>query len=337
MQIIGVMRCRVALSHIHIGPHQFQCWTSGFTVNLMRGQLLTTGPLAVIAVCYAIAAPSSLPGGRMDQLLRPTVRLSAGLNVDCRSNADELSRRLPADWNVLIHEPFVIAGDCPREHLERYHRDTIAPTVRALSVQYFDQHPTWPITIVLCSSDDSYRECNRSLGERDRSEYAGIYSRSEHRVIVNIGTGEGTLAHELTHALAHADFPELPEWLDEGLASLYEECEFSADGLRLVGTENWRGAALVNALRREKLRSVAELASEQFASGDASVDYAQARYFCLFLQKRNLLEAFYRKCRAHSRSSRDGIQSLMELMGTTDLQTIDHQFQTWLGTLKRGG
>ncbi len=305
----------------------------------MRGQLLTTGPLAVIAVCYAIAAPSSLPNGRINQFLSPsTVGGSASpRNVDCQGTADKLSRRLPGDWNIIVHSPFVIAGDAPRDHLERYHRETIAPTVRALSVQYFDLHPIWPITVVLCSSDDSYRECNRALGERDRSEYAGIYSRSEHRVIVNIGTGEGTLAHELTHALAHADFPDLPEWLDEGLASLYEECEFSADGLRLMGIENWRSAVLLGALLRGELRSIAELASEQFATGDASVDYAQARYFCLFLQKRNLLEAFYRKCRARSTASRDGIQSLTELMGTDDLRTIDRQFQAWLGTLKRGG
>lgn len=311
---------------------------SGFAVTLMRGQLLTTGPLAVIAVCYAIAAPpsSSVPATRIDQF-SPAVTVgetSSSLNVDCRRTGDNLIQRLPADWNVVIHEPFVIAGDCPAVLLNRYYQDTIAPTARALSVQFFDVHPRYAISVILCSTEESYRECNRSLGERDRSEYAGIYSRSEHRVIVNIATGEGTLAHELTHALAHADCPDLPEWLDEGLASLFEECEFSADGLRLVGLENWRGTVLQGAVESGDLPSLTDFASEKFATNDASIDYAQARYFCLYLQKKNLLEPFYRKCRAHCRTSRDGLQALAELMGVSNLHVVDTQFQTWIATLK---
>ena len=304
----------------------------------MRGQFLTTGPLAIIAVCYAIAAPPASTH-RMEPFLSPiTLGHSANsLNVDCRSAADNLQQRLTAEWHVVVREPFVIAGDFSEDQLERYHRDTIAPTARALSVQFFDAPPAWPITVILCSSDESYRECNQCLGERARSEYAGIYSRSEHRVIVNIATGEGTLAHELTHALAHADFPTLPEWLDEGLASLYEECEFSADGQRLIGLENWRGPVLQDVMRRGEVPTVAELAGEKFAKRDASVDYAHARYFCLFLQQRNLLEAFYRKSRSHTKSDRDAMQSLSELMGTTDLRTVDRQFQAWLGTLKSAG
>jgi hypothetical protein len=252
--------------------------------------------------------------------------------VECRSAADELQGRLPTDWNVLVREPFVLAGDCSSDALNQYHRDTIAPTSRALSIQYFDSAPPWPVVIILCSSDESYRECHRCLNERDRSEYAGIYSRSDHRIIANISTGDGTLAHELTHALAHADFPNMPEWLDEGLASLNEECEFSEDGLRLVGLPNWRGSVLQSSLREDEWQPIAEMASGAFAADDASVDYAQARYLCLFLQQRNLLEAFYRKCRAHAQTDRDGMRSLCELMGTDDPLVIDSQFRKWLSS-----
>jgi hypothetical protein len=305
----------------------------------MRGQLLTTAPLAIIAVCYAIAAPSSSSTSPHDNSDRRSSALtlcprSNSLNAACRSAADNLSQQLPAEWNVLVREPFVIAGDCRADELGRYHQQIISPTARALAVQYFDAHPNWPITVVLCSSDESYKECNQSLGERERSDYAGIYSRHEHRVIVNMGTGEGTLAHEMTHALAHADFPTLPEWLDEGLASLYEECEFSDDGLRLLGSENWRGAVLLNALRAGKLRSIADLASQRFAEGDPSTDYAQARYFCLYLQQRGLLEPFYRKTRARAKEDLSGLQSLCDLMETDQIEAIDRDFQKWFGSLR---
>lgn len=303
-------------------------------MTLLRGQLLTTGPLAIIAICYAVAAPSSSPGNRMDRFLAPRTsnRASESISQGCRTTASTLRRQLPADWNISIHEPYVVAGDCSLDQLTHYFHDTIAPTARALSIQYFDSEPLWPVTVLLCSSEENYRECHRCLGGRDRSEYAGIYSRSDHRLVVNTATGDGTLAHELTHALAHADFQELPEWLDEGLASLHEECEFSDDGLRLVGRENWRGQALWNAHQRRELRSVADMIGEKFGAEDPAVDYAQARYFCLFLQSRNLLEAYYRKCR--NSTSRDGLSVLTDLLGTTDLKSIDTQFLTWMQGLR---
>jgi hypothetical protein len=293
--------------------------------------------LALIAICYAIAAPTS---DRREQPLLRKFTLShskSALTANCKTTADNLKQVLPADWSVSIHEPFVLAGDCQQEHLSRYYRDTIAPTARALSIQYFDTPPTWPVTVVLCTSEASYRECHRCLRVRERNEYAGTYSRSEHRVIANIATGDGTVAHELTHALAHADFAELPEWLDEGLASLYEECEFSSDGLRLVGLQNWRGVALRNAAQMQKLRSIEEMATATFASADASIDYAHARYFCLFLQERNLLESFYRKCRSHTKDDPDGTKSLTELLQIENLSSLDTQFQQWLRARKPDG
>ena len=245
--------------------------------------------------------------------------------------ANGLSQRLPAGWNVVVHEPFVLGGDCRSDSLDATYRETIMPTTRALNIQYFDHAPTWPITILLCSTDASYRECNQRLEARERSEYSGIYSRTEHRLVVNVATGDGTLAHELTHALAHADFPTLPEWLDEGLASLHEECEFSADGLRLVGLDNWRGTALRDACQRKPLRSVRDLASHRFAAADrAATDYAHARYFCLFLQERQLLEPFYRKCRSRAETDPTGLDSLCELFAATHSREIEVQFTEWL-------
>lgn len=301
----------------------------------MRGQILTTGPLALIAICYAIAGPTSGTTNLAAPLVPDDSWISplTGQAADCHQTAEQLSQKLPANWAIVVSEPYVLAGDCRQDQLQKYFRETITPTAQALSIQFFDTQPDWPITIILCSSDESYRECHHALNERDRSEYAGIYSRTEHRVIVNIATGEGTLAHELTHALAHADFPNLPEWLDEGIASLYEECEFSPDGLRLIGTENWRGAALRAALQRGELRSIADLATEQFAAENAPIDYAQARYFCLYLQKRSLLEPFYRKCRSQSKSDRTGLRALIGCLHADAIQSIDSQFQSWLRTL----
>lgn len=305
-------------------------------MTLIRGHFLTIGPLALVAVCYAVAAPgpSTVPSTRLtgSTIIRDDVVADPKRQVEaCRTLANDLRERLPDGWSVVVHEPFVLGGDCDAKRLSETYRQTILPTARALSIQYFDHPPTWPVTILLCSSDDSYRECQRRLKERERSEYSGIYSRTEHRVVINVATGDGTLAHELTHALAHADCASLPEWLDEGLASLHEECEFSSDGLRLIGLDNWRRTALREALQRGQLRPVTELATGRFATSDrAAIDYAHARYFCLFLQQRRMLEPFYRKCRTHPETDPTGVLSLCELFQTRRPGEIDAQFLAWL-------
>jgi hypothetical protein len=305
-------------------------------VTLTRGHFLTIGPLALVAACYAVAAPapsatqSTQPSKRSiasDQISADSKRQAEA----CLDLANELRRRMPDDWNFVVHEPFVLGGDCDAKSLDASYRQTILPTARALSIQFFDHPPTWPVTILLCSSADSYRECHERLGERERSQYSGIYSRNDHRVVINVATGDGTLAHELTHALAHADFPSLPEWLDEGLASLHEECEFTADGLRLNGLDNWRRNILREAHQQEQLRSLIDLATERFATSDrAPIDYAHARYLCLFLQQHQLLEPFYRKCRSRVETDPTGIFSLCELFATRRHAEIDERFVAWL-------
>ena len=42
--------------------------------------------------------------------------------------------------------------------------------------------------------------------------------------MMNIGTGGGTLVHEIVHPFVAANFPHCPPWFNEGLGSLYEQC-----------------------------------------------------------------------------------------------------------------
>ena len=265
-------------------------WVNG--VTLRRKRILAIGPIVLVAACYLLTAPSK--ENVTDQVSAAgwtetddDVSSDIPLGLRCEAVAAELRSQLFADWPVLVREPFVLAGDLTRPELEQSYERTIVPTARALAATYFHQPPRGPIVIVLCSSDEKFRECHERLGEPDRSQYSGIYVRRHRRIVVNAASGDGTLAHELTHALAHADFPRMPEWFDEGLAALHEECEFSADGLRLIGTANWRDAVAINALNRGELRLLEDIASKRFGSaGRANLDYAQVRTLCLFLQER---------------------------------------------------
>ena len=97
--------------------------------------------------------------------------------------------------------------------------------------------------------------------------------------------GGGTIAHELVHALIANDFTEAPEWLNEGLASLYEEAENGKpkNNYRLIlfnrHFENYNACI--------KWTDLIDLWK---VSGASDVNYnllcAYSRYFCKFIYDR---------------------------------------------------
>lgn len=253
------------------------------------------------------------------------------LSAACRQTAQNLRTRLDDRYRILVRAPFVLAGDLPAGQLDEYYRETIVPTQRTLNIQFFDAPPAQPIVVMLLRDDDSYRELSSEFDGLHRDCYAGYYLRDERRIVVNVSTGNGTLAHELTHALAHADCERLPEWFDEGFASLFEQSEFSDDGLQLLGLSNWRIHYLVPALKRDRLPSLDDMISRgEIRSQNEGLDYATARYFCLFLQQRQLLGPFYRKLRQSISTDPSGRGTLLNLFRADDFTAIENEFAEWL-------
>lgn len=307
----------------------------GLISSLGRIAVLTVGPAALVAACYAVAAPAKSP--RIAHPLAETFAQSARrddeLATVCTHLAQALQQQLPEHYAVIAAPPFVIAGDLPEAQLREIDRTTLRPTMVALQVDYFDRPPQAPITVLLCSDETSFADCSRRFHGQARAEYAGFYSRDERCLILNLATGEGTLAHELTHALAHVDFPDMPEWFDEGLASLHEESEFSDDGRHLLGLPNWRHGQLARALEEGRLGSLRELLGGGFARDEqAPLAYAYARGLCLFLQEQDLLTAYYRKLRTNIAQDATGAQSLCEVVAVPNLDEVDRQFIQWLKT-----
>lgn len=301
-------------------------------MRLPRELTLLAGTVGLIGVCYALAAPRNET--RIPPAIATPVRPAASadeMEQRCRLAAEKLRGEQTEPNAILVRCPYVLTGDLPPEQLEELYLDIILPTTRALEIDYFDQPPCEPIVIVALSSDESYRSALERMGQSRRAEYSGLYQREERTIWLNLSTGVGTLAHELTHALAHADFPEMPEWFDEGLASLHEEAEFSADGLHLIGQENWRRRFLEEALHRGCWKPLDRLLTEPFARSDmAALDYALSRYFCLYLQERGLLAAFYRKCRNRMTSDPTGRTALLSLFAGQSINGIDGDFRDWL-------
>ena len=323
---------------------------------ILRNLILIVGPVLLIASSYfltvgrdhsAEAAPvraSQQPEFNIDRLrdgasvgLKRDTSASvdaAGVQLKCDERVRILSQHLSADDSLIVRAPFLLAGNLAEAELDRVWRDVIVPTRHALSLAFFDAEPTEPITLLLYSSESAYRTAARKLDGRNSASYYGYYIRTDRRIVANIGTGEGTLAHELAHALAHFDYPDMPEWFDEGLASIYEEADFSDDGLHLTGLSNWRLNHLLNAMQNRRLQTLeAMITARDIRSDSQAVDYAHARYFCLYLQERGLLSSVYRKLRANAANDPSGLRTLCNIFDTPTLDPIDRDFREWVISL----
>jgi hypothetical protein len=148
---------------------------------------------------------------------------------------------------------------------------------------------------------------------------------------MNIGTGTGTLVHEMTHALVSFDFPTVPDWFNEGLASLHEASQIRRDESGLDGLTNWRLPGLQKAVREKRLGSLYDLATEtNFRGEQVGLNYAQARYFCLFMQQRGVLTRFYRRFRERWEWDPQGTDAVLAMFPGANWEQLDREFQQWV-------
>jgi hypothetical protein len=285
--------------------------------------------LVVVAlswICASWAASLAAPNSNASKL-----------EEDCRRSAEELRERLGAECRLIVRPPFVLAGDFDEKELAHCHRDLVQPGVRAMQASYFDARPTEAVTVLLFRDAGSYERYSQQLFGQGRLSPYGYYKPNRRTVIVNRALGDGTLLHELTHALIDFDFSEIPTWLNEGLASLHEACRFrqSEQGPWLEGMINWRLPALQAVIRQGRLRPIADLIMEpDFRGRLEGANYAQARYLCMYLQERGLLAEYYRAFREHRLDDPRGLKTLEEVLGPVGWRSIDRDFQRW--TLELG-
>lgn len=143
-------------------------------------------------------------------------------------------------------------------------------------------------------------------GFQDDLSAVGLVSRTE----------SGTLLHELFHLLVRASFGDIPQWLDEGVAALYEVADERSG--RFVGLPNWRGRVLQQRwTTRPPLLDVisspwfafdqVEAAQEEYALPleRMAEHLATARYFVLYLQERGTLGRVFRAFRTRDPGASD--------------------------------
>ena len=251
----------------------------------------------------------------------------------------DVRRLAPPGFTVLAQPPFVMAGDETPETVRRRARDTVKWAVDMLRQDYFRRDPAETISIWLFRDDASYRRHARLLfGDTPETPF-GYYSERHRALVMNIGTGGGTLVHEIVHPFMRANFPACPPWFNEGLGSLYEQCQ--ERGGHIAGLPNWRLAGLQEAIRAGNTVSFRELAAKserEFygAPGNPKYSqfYGQSRYLCYYLQEKGLLIKFYRAFTAAARQDPTGYRTLQRVLGETDMAAFQKRWEKFVLELR---
>jgi len=227
--------------------------------------------------------------------------------------------------------------------------------------------PPYLIRVYLTGSVGSLRRLASQLHGLDVSPSTIGYSFAEDMSLVAVTPQDlyGTVLHELTHLLVRGGFGDAPQWLDEGLASLYEVSTEHEHAW--LGEPNWRGRVLTE--YRDYWPTLEEaIASPWFAPDDParpSLDsndpdgigqatmLAYNRYFLLYLQERGLLARLFDAVRTRGLGGPDDpwlgeaptapgaaqrhVLRLVEQQIGAPIAEFDRDYRAWLEPVLRHG
>jgi hypothetical protein len=267
-----------------------------------------------------------------DATPRTTSAKPSFTSADYAEHLKLLKPKIPSkDFTVVVSPPFVVIGDEPPSTVRRRAEDTVKWAVDHLKKAYFTQDPKDILDIWLFKDKESYQKHCKGIFHTTPDTPYGYYSHTDKALIMNIGTGGGTLVHEIVHPFVAANFPGCPAWFNEGLGSLYEQSS-EKDG-QIVGYTNWRLPGLQKAIRTKRVPSFKTLCSTtdtEFYEKDRGTNYAQARYLCYYLQQQGLLKKFYHQFHADRKKDPTGYNTLKAVLGRDDMDAFQKEWEAFV-------
>lgn len=200
----------------------------------------------------------------------------------------------------------------------------------------FAKRPERAVSVYLFADAKPYERYCQSRWSQSCGTPYGFYRPDERRIVMNAGPGIGTLTHELVHPIMETDFPEAPEWLNEGVASLFEAFSMPSPG-EVHGVKNWRHPRLLQALRspaeqREaSLPALFALDDRAFRNEHEDLHYATARYLCQWLDQKGQLWPFYQRYRDNHADDPTGARAFQAVVGKSVAEASDE----WARWVKR--
>lgn len=219
-------------------------------------------------------------------------------------------------------------------------------TIRSFTTQYKMPIPKYLITMYLLPSRSELQEFSQEIHGIKMPKASIGYSFQNDLSMVGVvpSVAVGTLIHELFHLQVHSEFGDVPPWLDEGIAALYEESEFRGD--TILGKPNWRGRILKEAWEiRPSIEALVKMDWSAFDNLNntqeiqQATNHAMARYFMLYLQDKKKLtvvyDAFRNRMPANVKTNPavDAVL-LLESVLQQPISEVDKDFTEWFKSLR---
>ncbi len=264
----------------------------------------------------------------------PPYDLAADLEARKQNAREVLGRKVRL---AVVADVFLLVGAPP---MDRHMFDrSLSLTERATAAYFnerFDRRPDRIVEVYLFPGKRSYNKYCRAYYDGCGTPY-GVYFHDDRRIVMNARPGLGTLTHELVHPIIEADFPDAPDWLNEGIASLFERPSIPRPG-EIHGKKNWRHPRLLRALRSRRGREFASLerlfpmSDEVFRGRNEDLGYSMARYVCQWLDSDGLLWPFYQRWRDDFAADPSGEKAFTAVVGKTPAEA-NPEWARWVKRL----
>src|SRR5262245_48196656 len=258
--------------------------------------------------------------------LVPAAAEPTGKELDAR--AKELEKKLKGQgYTILVEPPFVVIGDSPSAEVKRITTGFLRSKVSLLEKEYFTKRPEKLLEVWLFRNEKTFRKGAKKFFNDNPETPYGYYSPDANALIMN-ASGLGTLSHELVHPYMEANFPDVPSWFNEGLASLYERP--SERKGHIIGLPNWRLPNLKKEIKAGTLPKLTKLlGTTRDGFYEAQFDaYAYARYIVYYLQEQGKLQEFYKKF-LEDKKDLTGATALASVLGE-DLDKFEAKWRKWV-------
>jgi hypothetical protein len=248
----------------------------------------------------------------------------------------------------------VSAGAHELRRALRYYYERPSTPGDASSPPPFARRPDHAVSVYLFATRAAFPDFARHEGV-DPDHPVVLYGFAlpeQHELVISGQEGLGTLQHETVHTMVpDADFPGIPRWMDEGLASLVEQARFDPDG-SMHAQSNGRYLVLQHALRadagpaRPSLAALFAMSNHEFLGGspltpegkrdlDAKtaaelLHYGTARSFCQWaFAEHHALWAFYHAWRDGFDRDPTGEKAFAAVMGGS-FAALEADWEAWV-------
>lgn len=243
---------------------------------------------------------------------------------------------VPAGMTLVWEKPFLVIGNERPDQVRERARNIVRWTRDLLLKDFFAEAPTTLQEVWILKDKATYEKYSKELFNNTPDTPYGYYLSERRALVMNIKPGYGTLTHELVHPFMDHAWDDAPAWLNEGLASLFEQ-PAERNG-HLIGRVNWRLPGLLDGLKHKQAPSFKELthfSSKDFYDDDTGVHYAEARYICYWLQEKGLLTKFIRRAQALKDKDGTGWDALGEVLGA-DPDSLRPDWERFVKSLTQG-